>query len=140
MRVAVRAEWTGRAGGTMEIVKRTAQRPGFSNRDLPGEAERQERVAGSGRPSCPHPAFSILPPADRIRMEDQTMPAIEKPVGIAVDSEVQAAVDRVLRGIRDPEVMRRAAERMDRMREEMRQRVGDVELAVSLIRATRDEG
>ncbi len=68
------------------------------------------------------------------------MPTIEKPAAIAVDSEVQAAVDRVLRGVRDPEVMRRAAERMDRMREEMRLRVGDVELAVSLIRETRDEG
>lgn len=45
------------------------------------------------------------------------MPAIEKPATIAVDSEVQAAVDRVLRGARDPEAMRRAAERVDRMRE-----------------------
>ena len=67
------------------------------------------------------------------------MPAIEKPTAIAVDPEVQAAVDRVLGGVRDPEVMHRAAERMDRMREEMRRRVGDVELAVSLIRETRDE-
>ncbi len=35
--------------------------------------------------------------------------------------------------------MRHAAERMDRMREEMRQRVGNVDLAVPLIRETRDE-
>ena len=38
-----------------------------------------------------------------------------------------------------PEAMRQAAERMDRMREEMRQRVGNVDLAVPLIRETRDE-
>lgn len=56
-----------------------------------------------------------------------------------VDPEVQAAVDRVLRDARDPDCMRHAAERMDRMREEMRKRVGDVDMAVSLIRETRDE-
>src|SRR5271157_1980575 len=43
------------------------------------------------------------------------------------------------RGIRDPDSMRQAAERMDRMREEMRARVGNVNLAVPLIRETRDE-
>jgi hypothetical protein len=35
--------------------------------------------------------------------------------------------------------MRQAAERMDRMREEMRVLVGNVNLAVPLIRETRDE-
>jgi hypothetical protein len=71
--------------------------------------------------------------------EGQNMPTVEKSGAIAVDAEVQAAVDRVLKGVRDPEAMRQAAERMDRMREEMRRRVGDVELAVALIRETRDE-
>jgi hypothetical protein len=73
-------------------------------------------------------------------MEVQTMPTIEKPAADAVDPDVLAAVDRVLRGVRDPEAMRRASERMDRMREEMRQRVGNVNLAVPLIRETWDEG
>jgi hypothetical protein len=67
------------------------------------------------------------------------MATIEKTVSIIVDPEVQAAIDRVLKGVRDPEAMRQAAERMDRMREEMRQRVGNVDLAVPLIRETRDE-
>jgi hypothetical protein len=40
---------------------------------------------------------------------------------------LEAAVDRITKGIRDPEAMRRVAERMDRMREEMRQRVGEGE-------------
>jgi hypothetical protein len=72
-------------------------------------------------------------------MEDPTMATAQQPVAITVDPEVQASVDRILKGVRDPEAMRQAAERMDRMREEMRQRVGNVDLAVPLIRATRDE-
>jgi len=67
------------------------------------------------------------------------MATVEEPTAITVDPEVQAAVDRVLKGVRDPEAMGQAAERMDRMREEMRQRVGNVDLAVPLIRETRDE-
>ena len=67
------------------------------------------------------------------------MPTIEKLAIITVDPEVQVAVDRVLKGIRDPQAMCRAAERMDQMREEMRLRVGNVDLAVPLIRETRDE-
>ena len=66
------------------------------------------------------------------------MATIEQPVAIIVDPDLQAAVDRALKGVRDPVAMRQAAERMDRMREEMRQRVGNVDLAVPLIRATRD--
>ena len=66
------------------------------------------------------------------------MPTVEKPAAIPVDPEVQAVVDRVLSGIRDPEAMRRAAERMDRMREEMWLQVGYVDLAAPLIRETRD--
>jgi hypothetical protein len=67
------------------------------------------------------------------------MPSTEKLASITADPEVQAAIDRVLEGRRDPELMRRAAERMDRMREEMRKRTGNVDLAVPLIRETRDE-
>jgi hypothetical protein len=54
-------------------------------------------------------------------------------------TELQEAVDRLVKGIRDPEAMRRACDRMDRMREEMRKRVGEVEVAVDLIRESRDE-
>ena len=68
------------------------------------------------------------------------MATVEKLAEITVDPEVQAAIDRALEGVRDPDSMRQAAERMDRMREEMRARVGDVNLAVPLIREIRDEG
>ncbi len=67
------------------------------------------------------------------------METVQQPVAITVDPDVQAAVDRALKGVRDPVAMRQASERMDRMREEMRERVGNVDLAVSLIRVTRDE-
>jgi hypothetical protein len=55
-----------------------------------------------------------------------------------LQSELQAAVDRLIKGTRDPEAVRKACERMDRMREEMRRRTGDVEVAVDLIREARD--
>ncbi len=67
------------------------------------------------------------------------MASVEKTVRIMVDPELLAAVDRAVRGVHDPEAMRRAAERMDSMREEMRARVGNVNLAVPLIRETRNE-
>jgi hypothetical protein len=67
------------------------------------------------------------------------MATVEKMAVINVDPEVQAAIDRALEGVRDPDSMRQAAERMDRMREEMRARVGNVNLAVPLVRETRDE-
>jgi hypothetical protein len=67
------------------------------------------------------------------------MAMLETPLAVTVDPEVQASIDRVLKGIRDPKAMRQASERMDRMREEMRRRVGNVNLAVPLIRETREE-
>ena len=54
-------------------------------------------------------------------------------------AELRAATERAAKGVRDPEVMRRACERMDRMREELRRRAGDVDIAVELIREVRDE-
>ena len=48
---------------------------------------------------------------------------------------LQMAIDRVLKGARDPETMYRAAERMDRERETMPQ----TNVAVTLVREARDE-
>jgi hypothetical protein len=53
--------------------------------------------------------------------------------------ELQEAIDRLIRGERDPEAMRKACERMDQMREELRARIGTVEVAVDLIRDARDQ-
>jgi hypothetical protein len=54
-------------------------------------------------------------------------------------SELEAVVNRLLNGVLDPDAMEKACERMDRMREEMKQRVGEVEVAVDLIREARDD-
>ncbi len=53
--------------------------------------------------------------------------------------EMQEAADRASKGVRDPEVMRLACERMDQMREDLRRRAGDLDIAVELIREARDE-
>lgn len=66
------------------------------------------------------------------------MTTLEKTASIITDPDVQESIDRVLKGIRDLDAMRKAAERMDAMREEMRARVGNVDLAVPLIRETRE--
>jgi hypothetical protein len=52
--------------------------------------------------------------------------------------ELRAAIERAMKGIRDPEAMRRACERMDRMREETYRKHGLLDIAVPSIRALRD--
>ncbi|HET6572791.1 MAG TPA: hypothetical protein VFG68_04250 [Fimbriiglobus sp.] len=51
-----------------------------------------------------------------------------------VMAELREATERAAQGVRDPEVMRRACERMDRMRDELRSHVGELDVAVDLIR------
>ena len=53
-------------------------------------------------------------------------------------AELQEAADRAARGVRDPEVMRQAAASMDRLREEIRQTHGLLDIAVPAIREFRD--
>lgn len=54
-------------------------------------------------------------------------------------AEFQEAVDDLAKGIRRPEKMQAACERMDRLREENRLLFGEQNIAVKLIRQTRDE-
>ena len=53
--------------------------------------------------------------------------------------ELAEAIERLRKGIRDPEAMRRARERMDRLREEIFQKFGILNIAVELVREARDE-
>jgi hypothetical protein len=53
--------------------------------------------------------------------------------------ELEDAVARLSSRSRDPQSVRRACERMDRMREELRQRIGVVEMSVDLIRDARNQ-
>jgi hypothetical protein len=78
---------------------------------------------------------------NRIYAEDLIMAIIEVPFASLqedVDS-LQEAIDRAVKGIRDPEAARKACEEMDRAREGMRLRFGERNLAVDLIRESRDE-
>jgi len=55
-----------------------------------------------------------------------------------VRAEIEEAVRRVMSGVRDPEAMRRACERMDRISEEIRQKHGVLDIGVPAIRELRD--
>ena len=68
---------------------------------------------------------------------DATKPAASIPSEI--DTELQEAIRGAMSGVRDPEEMRKACERMDRMREEVRKREGVLDIAVPAIRELRGE-
>jgi hypothetical protein len=56
-----------------------------------------------------------------------------------VMAELQEAARLALSGVRDPEAMRRACERMDHMREAVRKKHGILDIGVPAIRELRDE-
>jgi hypothetical protein len=66
----------------------------------------------------------------------------ETTAGIPPDlaAEFQEALDDLAKGIRRPEKMQAACERMDRLREENRQLFGEQNIAVELVRQARDQG
>jgi hypothetical protein len=69
------------------------------------------------------------------------MKTIEAFPGIIPDdvkAEIQAALDDIAKGIRRPDKIKAACEHMDRIREENRKLFGESDIAVELIRQTRD--
>ena len=56
----------------------------------------------------------------------------------AVMAELEEAARRAAAGMRDPEAMRKACERMDRLSEEIRKRHGVLNIGVQAIRELRD--
>ena len=54
-------------------------------------------------------------------------------------SELAERLRKARQGVRDPEEMRKACDHMDQAREELRQRIGTVEVAVNLVREGREE-
>ena len=56
-----------------------------------------------------------------------------------VMAEMQDAVERAAKGIRDPERMKRARQSMDRIREEIRKEHGVLDIGVPAIRELRDQ-
>jgi len=53
-------------------------------------------------------------------------------------AQLQQTLDDLVKAIRRPDKMKAACERMDRMREENRKLFGEQNIAVDLIRVTRD--
>ena len=53
-------------------------------------------------------------------------------------AELQEALGRLSKGIRDPEMARKSRQRMDRLREENRKRFGVQNIGVNTIREMRD--
>ena len=53
--------------------------------------------------------------------------------------ELAKLVDRLAKRTRDPESLRLAAEEMDLTREELRKRSGELNVAVDLVRESREE-
>lgn len=53
-------------------------------------------------------------------------------------SELQEAAEQAAKGIRDPEAMRKASERLDALRRTVEKRVGIVKVAVDLVREARE--
>jgi chromatin segregation and condensation protein Rec8/ScpA/Scc1 (kleisin family) len=64
----------------------------------------------------------------------ETIPGIPE----EVKAQLHQTLDDLVKGIRRPERMKAACERMDRMREENRKLFGEQNIAVDLIRAARD--
>jgi hypothetical protein len=68
------------------------------------------------------------------------MATIDKPPAIPSEimAELRGAAEDAAKGIRDPERMRLACERMDRMREETYRKHGLLDIGVPSIRELRD--
>ena len=66
------------------------------------------------------------------------MNAIENLIPHEIMAELQEATKQAAKGLRDPDAARKACERMDRMREKNRQRLGAQDVGVEIIREMRD--
>ncbi|WP_254511992.1 hypothetical protein [Anatilimnocola floriformis] len=54
-------------------------------------------------------------------------------------NQLHEAITRIQAGVHDADAAEKAAERMDRMREELRNKIGTIAVAVELIRNARDQ-
>ncbi len=76
---------------------------------------------------------------DPISGDNESMNTTEKTLSPAeVMAELQDAAEKAAQDVRDPEAMRQACERMDRMREKNRELYGEQDIAVDIIREMRD--
>jgi hypothetical protein len=64
--------------------------------------------------------------------------AKKSPIPPEIMAELQKAADKAAKGIRDPEEMRKASEEMDRIREEIYNKHGILDIGVPAIRELRE--
>jgi hypothetical protein len=110
-------------------------------------ASRQRVVVGDGRFRSDGPIgqnellLQVVPRdvASAAKLTKNTSMSTETSRTAEGIKDLQDAVERLIKGIRDPEIIRKACDDMDRMREETRQRIGTVEVAVELIRDARNQ-
>ena len=69
------------------------------------------------------------------------MATAERPPAIPAEdmAGLQKAVEDMIKGVRDPDAMDRAAREMDEGREEIRKRLGELNIAVELTDPDEDE-
>lgn len=67
------------------------------------------------------------------------MKTIDSQPATDLERAYSAAIERAMKGIHDPAIMKQAAREMDEGREEIRSRLGELNIAVDLIREARDE-
>ncbi len=82
-----------------------------------------------------HPASILSTRSCHLRLNHANKSAITP----ELEAEFQAAVRQAMSSRRDPEAMRKAAERMDRMREETYRLHGLLDIGVPAIREVRGE-
>jgi hypothetical protein len=80
----------------------------------------------------PFPVDSHPETSNNMPMSTETIPHNE------TMARVQEAAEKAAKGIRDPEAMRKAAEEMDRIGEEVRRKHGILDIGVPAIRELRD--
>jgi hypothetical protein len=83
---------------------------------------------------APTPLDTIHFPSENASMKTQQSSPLPKDVA----ADLRRAADCAVRGIRDPEAMRRACADMDRIREENRRLFGEQDIGVQIIREMRD--
>lgn len=81
------------------------------------------------------PFYVDLPP----KLSKNRYMSIEHSIPTELLQDLEQALARAMTGLRDPEEMRKAREAMNRMREETRQRIGTVDIAVDLVRDARNQ-
>jgi hypothetical protein len=72
-------------------------------------------------------------------LQEDTMATVDESSAIPAEdlAELEKTIRNLIQGVRDPDAMDRAAKEMDEAREEVRQRLGVVDLAAEL--TERDE-